>query len=83
MTEADAIRSFIIDKLKFRGSHAELTASYPLIDREAIDSMGIFQLIGFIEEEFGIEVGDSDLVADNFASIDAMTKLVERRRLTQ
>lgn len=81
MTEADAIRAFIIEKLRFRGSPTELSASYPLIDREAIDSMGIFQLIGFIEEEFGIEVSEDDLVVDNFASIDAITKLIERNRV--
>lgn len=81
MTDGNAIRTFIIDKLGFRGSHAELTASYPLIDREAIDSMGIFQLIGFIEDEFGVEVSDNDLVVDNFASIDAIIKLIDRRRV--
>ncbi len=76
----DAIRDFIVNNLKFRGSPEELTGSYPLIDREAIDSMGIFQLVGFLEDEFGVEVGDEDLVVDNFASIDAINQLVERKR---
>ena len=76
----DAIRDFIVNNLKFRGSPDELTGSYPLIDREAIDSMGIFQLVGFLEDEFGVEVGDEDLVVDNFASIDAINQLVQRKR---
>ena len=76
----DAIRDFIVNNLKFRGSPDELTGSYPLIDREAIDSMGIFQLVGFLEDEFGVEVGDEDLVVDNFATIDAINQLVERKR---
>ena len=76
----DAIRDFIVNNLKFRGSPEELTGSYPLIDREAIDSMGIFQLVGFLEDEFGVEVGDEDLVVDNFASIDAINQLVQRKR---
>ena len=75
----DAIRDFIVNNLKFKGSPAELTGSYPLIGREAIDSMGIFQLVGFLEDEFGVEVGDEDLVVDNFASIDAINELVERK----
>lgn len=80
MTEGDAIKAFIIEKLKFRGSPSDLTTTFPLIDREAIDSMGIFQLIGFIEDEFGVEVGDLDLVVENFASIEAMTNLIGRKR---
>lgn len=80
MADAGAIRSFILEKLKFRGSPEDLTGSYPLIDREAIDSMGIFQLVGFIEDEFGVEVGDDDLIVENFASIDAILQLVERKQ---
>ena len=75
-----AITNFIIESLKFRGEPGELTPTYPLIDREAIDSMGIFQLVGFIEDEYGIEIGDDDLVVENFATVEAITSLVEKKR---
>jgi acyl carrier protein len=37
-------------------------------------------IITFIEEEFGIEVDDDDLKAENFQTVNAMTKLVEGKR---
>lgn len=76
----DAIRSFVLQNLSFRGSPEELTGSYPLMAKEAIDSMGILQIIGFVEDEFGIDLDDDDLSVENFATLDAISELVERKR---
>jgi acyl carrier protein len=42
--------------------------------------MGIFQVVSFLESEFGIEVGDEDLVPDNFGTIDLIAALVESKQ---
>jgi acyl carrier protein len=44
------------------------------------DSMGFMVLITFIEEEFGIKTGDSDLLEENFESINAITDFVIRKK---
>ena len=41
------------------------------------DSMGFITLITFIEDEFGVNVSDEDLVEEKFESIDAITDLIE------
>jgi acyl carrier protein len=51
-----------------------------LIFREGfIDSMGFIVLITFLEEEFKIKTNDSDLLEENFESIDAITDFVVRK----
>lgn len=40
------------------------------------DSMGFMMLITFIEEEFGVKVSDSDLVEENFESINAICNFI-------
>lgn len=80
MHEEDSIKRFIVNNLNFRGTADQLTSDYPLMEREAIDSMGIFQLVGFIEDEYGIEIVDEDLTPENFASIEAIASLVQRKR---
>ncbi|NLO03501.1 MAG: acyl carrier protein [Bacteroidales bacterium] len=40
------------------------------------DSMGFILLITFLEEEFKIKTSDSDLLEENFESINAMTGFV-------
>ena len=72
----EKLRRYICDELDFRGDTAELVADYPLIEKDVLDSMGIFQIISFLEDEVGIEVDDEDLVVANFASIGAITQFV-------
>jgi acyl carrier protein len=51
-----------------------------LIFAEGIfDSMGFVLLINFIEEAFHFKAKDSELLEDNFESIDAMSRFVERK----
>ncbi len=43
------------------------------------DSMGFVLLITLLEEDFGISTTDSDLVEENFESINAITDFVIRK----
>ena len=48
-----------------------------MIFKEGIlDSMGLMTLITFLEEEFGIATQDTDLVEENFESVNAITRFV-------
>jgi acyl carrier protein len=44
-----------------------------------LDSMGLVILITFLEETFGIATSDSDMVEENFESINAITEFVLRK----
>lgn len=43
-----------------------------------IDSLGIMQIVAFVESEFGVAVPDADLVPANFDSINRIAAYVER-----
>ncbi len=43
------------------------------------DSMGFISLISFLEETFAIKARDSELLEDNFESIDAMASYIIRK----
>jgi acyl carrier protein len=48
-----------------------------------IDSLGIVQLVSFVESEYGLKVPDTDLVPANFDSVDNLAAYVERRARDQ
>lgn len=50
-----------------------------LFDEGIFDSMGLLNLIAFLEEDFGVKVADSELDASNFGSIDAIASFLERK----
>jgi len=43
------------------------------------DSMGFISLINFIEETFAIKAKDSELLEENFESIDAIANFIGRK----
>lgn len=59
------------------GNDTELTDGTQLIEAEIIDSLGIFLLVGFIKERFGVEVEPEDITMEKFATVSAITALVE------
>jgi acyl carrier protein len=42
--------------------------------------MGFVSLINFIEESFSIKAKDSELLEDNFESIDAIARFIESKQ---
>lgn len=45
----------------------------------AIDSTGMLELVEFLEDRFGIEIDDTDLVPENLDSIERLSAFVARR----
>lgn len=50
-----------------------------LFEEGIFDSMGLLNLIAFLEEDFKIKIEDSELDADNFGSVDAIASFLERK----
>lgn len=74
------VRQFILDSLLWHGSPSSLTSDYPLIENDVLDSMAIFETIAYLEDQFGIEVQDDDLVPENFETIAAIARLVSTNK---
>jgi len=71
------IRNYIV-----QSSHADADKikDESLIFKEGFfDSMGFIMLITFLEEEFGIKTVDSDLIEENFESINAISEFIQRK----
>ena len=51
-----------------------------LLERGIIDSMGVLELIAFLETEFGIVVGDEDVTEENLGTLASIGRYVASRR---
>jgi acyl carrier protein len=45
-----------------------------------IDSMGVMELVSFIEDDLGVQVDDSEIVPENFRSIRALTEFATSKQ---
>ena len=73
---AERVRDFLIDEAHWDGSRAELTDELPLIENHVIDSMLLLRLVAWLEAEYGIAIGDADVVPRNFGSIERISRLI-------
>jgi len=48
-----------------------------------IDSTGVLELVGFLEENFGVRIQDEDLVPENLDTIDNIVQFVTRKRAAE
>jgi D-alanine--poly(phosphoribitol) ligase subunit 2 len=60
--------------------NAELESQENIFSAGIIDSIGFVNLIGFITEEFGIELEPEDLVEDNFYSLERIAQFISEKK---
>jgi len=80
MSTEERIRAFIVRELNWDGDPEELTADRSLIDGHVVDSLGIQQLVAFLEDEFRITVDDEEVLPSNFESIRRLTGFVTAKQ---
>jgi acyl carrier protein len=78
MTIGAALIAFIQAELVGEERTLEVDASTRLIDGGLIDSMGLMQIIGFIEEQTGVRIPDEEVMPENFQTVGSMEGLIAR-----
>ena len=78
---SSAIRDFIVETFLF-GDDSELENDTSFMDSSLIDSMGILQVTGFIEKNFGIKIADKDFTPVNLDSIERISQFIQGKQPT-
>jgi acyl carrier protein len=76
--DKQTIRRFIYDKFPLAKSR-KLEDSSRLLEEGVLDSLGVLELVNFLQDEHGIPIEDDELVPENFASIDAISAFVDAK----
>jgi acyl carrier protein len=74
----ELLRQFILEKLAKTKNFTTINNQDNLIENGIIDSLGIVQLVSFIENTFTIKIKDEDIIPDYFESIDAISHYIEQ-----
>ena len=78
MDDSSKVRDFVVKTFLF-GDGASLRDDTSFLEEGIIDSTGILELIMFLEETYGIEIKDSELVPDNMDSLQNIARFVQRK----
>jgi len=75
MRNVEPLRNFIRREFLF-DRDADLTEDTELFP-DLIDSLGVVEVVAFVEETYGVAVPDDQLTADNFRTLRAIRELVQ------
>ncbi len=78
MTETveNRIKAMMVERLYMNISPSSIENDKSLINHYGVDSLNLLELVVGIEEEFGIEVDDSEFRVSNFDNVNALAKFV-------
>jgi len=72
------IREYLLAEAMQGAPPEELTDDTNLVEEEILDSLGIFALVEFLEETFGIKIEAEEVVMTNFQTVTTIEALVTR-----
>lgn len=68
----------LLKLLKEIKPEVEFEGNEHLIDNEELDSLSIVEIVSAIDDEFDVEIGVTDIIPENFNSVEAMWKLIQK-----
>lgn len=76
----ETVTRYITDNYLYTRPDARLAPGDPLLGSGIIDSMGVIELVEFVQSEFGISIDDGDITEANFGTVADIAAFVARRR---
>lgn len=68
----------LLKVLKETVPEVEFEGNEHLIDNGDLDSLSIVEIVSAIDDEFDVEIGVTDIIPENFNSVEAMWKLIQK-----
>jgi D-alanine--poly(phosphoribitol) ligase subunit 2 len=74
------IKQFIVDEFMPDVSVDELDSDFDLLTGGVVDSLGLLQLVAWLETEFDVTVDESQLGPESFRTVDAIKEYVDQAK---
>jgi acyl carrier protein len=73
------VKDFIIGQFLFDVEHKNLANDMSFLETGIIDSTGILELVGYLEETYGVSIEDEELVPENLDSVNNIVSFLKRK----
>jgi acyl carrier protein len=75
----EVLRRYITENFLPQAGLERLDDTDSFMEKGIIDSTGVLELLGFIEEEFRIKVEDGEVFPENLDSLQKLTQFIQRK----
>jgi acyl carrier protein len=83
LTEAEIIdetRRYLTENFLYARRDRVVGEDEHLMERGIVDSMGMMELIGFLEDRFGVQPADEEITEQNLATLRRIAGFIARKR---
>ena len=74
------LQAYVQENFLYMRPDVELRPDESLLASGIVDSMGVMEVVAFLETEFGVVVEDADITEENLGSLAAIARYVSQRR---
>ena len=78
MDVLETIKAYVVENFLF-GDESRIGPDTDFMENGILDSTGVLELVGFLEEKFGIRVEDDEVVPDNMNSLEKITLYISKK----
>ena len=79
-TVEQEVRTFLADNFSLGHDLTKLSGTQSLTERGFIDSVGIVEVLTFLETRYEIQITDDETVPENIDTIDNIVRFIDRKR---
>jgi len=74
------VRSYLLDNFLMGGTAQEIQDDTSFMGSHILDSTGFIELISYLEEQFGLQIRDEEMVPENLDSLKNIEHFVSGKR---
>jgi acyl carrier protein len=74
----DRLLAFVAEQFGMQAS--EINTETSLVDQGIIDSIGLIEIAGFMEDTYGFSIVETEMTRENFGSLVKMAAFVSRKQ---
>lgn len=74
------IKKFMTENFVLSEQLDELGFDESFLENGVVDSTGILELVFFVEDQFGIQIDTSEVLPENFDSVNRLASYIRRKQ---
>ena len=75
----EEVREFILQTILIGVAEEPLSANDSFLQKGILDSTGVLELVGFLEQRYLITCADHEITPENLDSLSAISRFVQRK----
>ena len=78
MDVLETVKAYVVENFLF-GDDSRIDPETDFLENGILDSTGVLELVGFLEEKYGIRVEDDELVPENMNSLEKISLYISKK----